>query len=144
MTGVLTTLLISLGFAPAEALHEPCKMPAWTMSAQTALVCDFEDARSAGVAVLPPNYRGTRTHAEFTVTPLKQQWVTAMVHSDRTVSVEDAPHVAIALGPWGGWVDGNGVVHGAANGWILSLKDTTLAQRPAGTLVYLVPKDIQK
>lgn len=144
MTAVLTTLLISLGFAPADARDEPCKMPAWTMSKQLALVCDFEDARAAGTPVLTANYRGARTRASFVVTPLQQQAAIAIIHSDRTVPLEDASQVAIALGPWGGWVDSDGVVHGAGNAWMLRLKDTPLAQRPAGTVVYLMPKDFQK
>lgn len=141
MNAILATLLISVGLAPPDARHDPCKMPAWAMSTQNALVCDFEDARAAGVAVLAPNYRGARTHTRFTVSPLPQQMATAILGSDRTVPVDDAPRVATALGPWGGWVDGSGLVHGAVGAWSLKLSNTRLAQQPAGTVVYLLTKD---
>lgn len=141
MNAFLATLLISVGLAPADARHEPCKMPAWAMGNQHALVCDFKDASAAGVAVLAPNYRGARTHSRFTVSPLRQQIATAILVSDRTVPVGDAPNVATSLGPWGGWVDGSGVMHGAVGAWTMKLSDTPLSQRPAGTVVYLLNKD---
>lgn len=56
----------------------------------------------------------------------------------RIAPVEDAPREAALLGPWGGWVDEQGKVHGANDAWIMPIAAAGSSSKPASTLVYLV------
>jgi len=140
MTAILTSLLIFFGFAPAEARHDPCKLPAW-VNENVALACDMDDAHSAGHAALKAGYTGPRTHAKFTGYTVSKLWDVTLIVTDRTVPIKQADRAAAVIGPGGGWVDGKGVAHGAYDTWTIPVASVSSASVPAGTLVSLFVND---
>ncbi|MGE8454450.1 MAG: hypothetical protein ACN6OP_28335 [Pseudomonadales bacterium] len=140
MSAILTTLLISLGFAPADARQDPCKLPGWAVSAEVAVACDFDDARTRAEATVPMTYIGRRTQIKFTAAKLGAPAApdTALLISDRAVPVNDAPKYTLLLGATGGWVDPSGIGHGALDAWTIKLSESRISTQPAGTLVSLV------
>lgn len=131
-------LLVFLGLAPVSAKSNPCDMPVWTLSESVAFVCDMEDAKRAEKKSLPVAYTGKRSDFDFSAAPVGGLRGKVFIVTNRVVPVEEAPREAMQLGPWGGWVSEDGMVHGANDSWIMPIAGGGSSSKPAGTLVYLV------
>lgn len=135
---MIGALLIFLGLAPAGARSNPCDMPGWTMGESVAFVCDMDDAKRQAQKHLPLEYQGARSEVSFRAAPVGGKPGVALIVTDRIVPVEDAPREAALLGPWGGWVDEQGKVHGTKDAWIMPIAAAGSSSKPASTVVYLV------
>ncbi len=110
---MIGALLFFLGLAPAGARSNPCEMSGWTMGESVAFVCDMDDAKREAQKRLPLKYQGSRSEVSFRAAPVGGKAGFILIVTDRIVPVERAPREAALLGPWGGWVDEQGKVHGA-------------------------------
>lgn len=135
---MIGALLIFLGLAPAGARSNPCDMPGWTMGESVAFVCDMDDAKRQAQKRLPLEYQGARSEGSFRAAPVGGKPGFVLIVTDRIVPVEDVPREVALLGPWGGWVDEQGMVHGANDAWIIPIAAAGSSSKPAGTLVFLV------